>query len=250
MQIIGALWEAKGKDASLFGTAIHNALENKQQGLPVDYDIFKTAVNNARNTLVKFGEYGEQVTEYRYQKALEKEQQKKNPKEVVRDVNYAYPSHPELARLIKVQDEDLPSELDNILDSFITLSTSLGFGGDAEYEALVTYVKYRMGGFVDKLEIIDRDKKIARVQDYKVNVDSTKRDSGKNKFLNELSHLEPTKLSGYAVQTNFYRFCLEKAGWTIEGIDIFVYDKGWEHYELELYDMDEFEKLIKKYLIV
>lgn len=244
--VISEMWSEGGNVSSQFGTAIHDALENKQKGLPINYDLFTEAVNYARKVLVKYGTYGEKISEYRYQAALKKEAKKKKSGIVTKDINYAYPSHPLLIELIKINDSEHKAILDNILKGFDKLAKKKKLIGEVVCEPLVTYVPYHMGGFVDRLLIIDKDKKICRVGDYKVNIKADVKDK-KHKMSAEYEHLPSTKLSEFTLQTNYYAFCLWKAGWTIQGLDAFVFEGEWKHYELELFDMVEFEHIIKKY---
>jgi len=235
---IASIWDGKREASSLFGTAIHNALEKQQNGEEYDYQSFIDSVNIARNFLLKNGEIGKRISEIKYERALEKA---KDKDKVEMEQNYAYPSHPTLARLVK--EKDLEKELDIIVNKFLEFSNSLGLDGHLVNEPLVTYSPYKMGGFIDRLLVKDWDKKICRVGDYKVNVNS---ESKGDKFTGEMDFLAPNKLSEYTIQTNFYAFCLIKAGWTVEGIDAFVFDnEEWKHYELELFDMDWFEGILK-----
>lgn len=237
-KIISDIWTGKRESSARFGSAIHNALELIQQGKNYGYKDFIDSVNIARNFILRYGEKGKEITEIKYSRALDKAKDKSS---VVKEDNYAYPSHPTLARLIK--ENDLEKELDDIVNGFLELSKSLKFNNEVVTEALVTYSPFKMGGFVDRLLVVDKENKICRVQDYKININSEKRS---DKFLGEMEFLQPNKLSEYTIQTNFYAYCLYKAGWTIEGLDAFVYgEDGWKYYELELFDMDWFEKILK-----
>lgn len=245
-KVIADIWDGKREASALFGSAIHNALELRQNGKDYGYKDFIDSINVARNFLLKNGEVGKQISEIKYNREVEKALAKGKDKDTVEmEQNYAYPSHPTLARLVK--EKDLEKELDLIIGKFLVFSNSLGLDGDLVNEPLVTYSPYKMGGFVDRLLVKDWDKKICRVGDYKVNVGSEKRT---DKFTGEMDFLAPNKLSEYTIQTNFYAFCLIKAGWTVEGIDAFVFDnEEWKHYELQLFDMEWFEKVLKDKLI-
>jgi len=88
----------------------------------------------------------------------------------------------------------------------------------AMYEAFVSNKDEMLCGFIDRLKIIDLDKKIARIQDYKTNPDLNKKTGILDPF-KEL--IEPTTLGSYWLQLSFYAYLLFKEGWIIEGLDIF-----------------------------
>lgn len=98
-------------------------------------------------------------------------------------------------------------------------------------EILATDVKNGRCGQIDRLVVVDADKKICRVQDYKINV-SSEEVSSKNKLLKPYDTLPATKLSKYQLQLNFYAQMLEASGWTVQGIDVFVYEDEWKKFEL------------------
>lgn len=159
--------------------------------------------------------------------------------------NYARPSHPVLTDLMFTSKRhEQEGIIKQVFTEFDDLINRLGFGGESIQEPLVTYSPYLMGGFVDRL-LVTGDMK-CRVQDYKINVDIDVADS-KHKLTKEFKDSPKTKLAGHTIQLNYYAFCLIKAGWEVEGLDIFVLDQGWKHYELEMYPMDTFEETIKKY---
>ena len=108
-------------------------------------------------------------------------------------------------------------------------------------EALVTDSKTGWGGLIDRFAIIDSKKKIGRVQDYKVNIGAEDIDPN-SKPLEPFSHLPANKLTKYALQMSFYAAILEKHGWTIEGLDVFVYEEKWVHYELDMVDFSVLKK--------
>jgi hypothetical protein len=92
-------------------------------------------------------------------------------------------------------------------------------------------------GQVDRLLITDRQKKTCRVQDYKVNV-GAEVESNNLKLAKPYNDLPPTKLSKYQLQMSFYATILEKFGWTVQGLDAYVYEDEWKHYELDKIDID------------
>lgn len=104
-------------------------------------------------------------------------------------------------------------------------------------EAFVTNVERGLCGQIDRIKVIDMPKKICRVQDYKINIDSEKENS-RNKFLGQMADLPPNKLSKYQLQLSFYARLLELSGWAVEGLDVFVYEDEWKHYPMDVLKLD------------
>lgn len=147
--------------------------------------------------------------------------------------NYAMPKHPFLKQVI----ESL-GKLTEKLDKKHNVEQVVA-------EALITDSATGWGGLVDRLAIIDSKKKIARVQDYKVNINATK-EEGHSKPKPPFSHLPANKLTKYALQMSFYSALLMKHGWTIEGLDVFIYESRWVHYELDLINFPNFEEDLRQ----
>lgn len=102
--------------------------------------------------------------------------------------------------------------LRNIVIGFVDL-----FGADAEPEVYVTDVKNKMAGQIDRLQIVDIEKKVCRIGDYKTNFEMKK-----------------NKLVYYSHQLSFYAQALENKGWTVEGMDLYhLNGDKWDRYELE-----------------
>lgn len=147
--------------------------------------------------------------------------------------NYAMPKHPILKKIIKscnrlVHGLDKKFEVEEVVA-----------------EALITDSATGWGGLVDRLAIIDRRKKIARVQDYKVNINAEVIEPH-HKPLAPFDHLPANKLTKYALQMSFYAGLLKKHGWTIEGLDVFIYEDKWVHHQLPMIDFKEALKNHKK----
>ena len=87
---------------------------------------------------------------------------------------------------------------------------------DAECEALIVDHTNKRAGRIDRLLILDREKKIARIQDYKTNVE-----------------MPPAKLKVYYEQLGFYKGIMEADGWTINGLDIMHYNGKWTTHSKE-----------------
>lgn len=128
-------------------------------------------------------------------------------------VNPALPNHPFLQKLI-LELEQLDTEQ-----------------GTELQEVLVSNVEKGYCGLVDKLKILDVQKKLCRVQDYKITYDISKNGE---KLLAPFNELSPTKLSKYQLQLSFYANLLQMSGWEVEGLDIFNYDGSWSRHKLEI----------------
>lgn len=123
------------------------------------------------------------------------------------------------------------------------------FGGDYERlsEVFVWDEGLKLCGSIDRLQIVDRKKKIVRIQDFKTDGDIHEKkyqlttSPFKKKMGNELLDL-------HWLQLSFYAFILELKGWKVEGLDIFWLNpekivKGekepWEKFTSEVIDIRE-----------
>jgi len=122
------------------------------------------------------------------------------------------------------------------------------FGGDYERitETFVWLDAFKLCGSIDRIKVIDRKKKIVRIQDFKTDGDIHDKkyqlsDSPfKSKLGNELLDL-------HWLQLSFYAFILEQLGWKVEGLDIYWLNpnklvKGespWEEFSHEVIDISE-----------
>lgn len=132
--------------------------------------------------------------------------------------NPALPKHPLLKRIIQ--------EFEEINK----------FKGEVLQEVLVTDVKNGRCGQIDRLVILDKEKKVCCVQDYKVNVGAEEiTSSGKLKA--PYNELPANKLSKYQLQMSVYAKMLENSGWTVDGLSAYVLEEGWKHYELKKVDI-------------
>lgn len=129
------------------------------------------------------------------------------------DENYSLPKHPILK---------------NIIEGFTKIDTVLG---TVVPEALITNVELGLCGHADRILVIDNEKKICRVQDYKVNVGSEEV-SSKHKALAPFDKLPANKITKYQIQMSFYANLLELSGWTVEGLDVFVFEDEWRLFSL------------------
>jgi hypothetical protein len=76
-------------------------------------------------------------------------------------------------------------------------------------EVFVSSVKHRMVGQIDGLEIVDAEKKICNIIDFKSDADVKK------------------NLEKHSYQLSFYAMILEKHGWTVEHLYIDNYTTAW-----------------------
>lgn len=102
----------------------------------------------------------------------------------------------------------------------IVLDFDKQFGTDATVEVLVSDLKNKRAGQIDRLTILDEKKKVCRVGDYK--------------FVTEM---DKKKLLKYQHQLSFYAHILMSDGWSIEGIDIYHHNGEWEKIELDVLDL-------------
>lgn len=103
----------------------------------------------------------------------------------------------------------------------------------ALYEPMVADDKRMICGQIDRLLIVDQDKKICRIQDYKTNADVNKKGFNKT-LLKPFEDLKDIPLSGYWLQLSFYAEVLKPYGWTVEGLDVFHWNgEKWETYSRE-----------------
>jgi len=99
----------------------------------------------------------------------------------------------------------------------IVLSFVEQFGDEAESEVLISDVANKRAGRIDRLQILDIDKKVCRIGDYKTNFE-----------------LKKDSLTQYQHQLSFYADILKQKGWTVEGLDLYHYSDGWNKIELEV----------------
>lgn len=119
------------------------------------------------------------------------------------DENYAMHKQPFIRDVVK-----------NFIDTF---------GLDAEPEVLVSDVENGRAGTVDRLAILDEEKKVCRIGDYKTNADMDKK-----------------KLLKYQKQLSFYAHILQAHGWKVDGLDIFYFDDDgtWKVETFEVLDLE------------
>lgn len=105
----------------------------------------------------------------------------------------------------------------------------------ARYEVFVADANHLMCGLIDRLLFVDEKKKTVRVQDFKTNVDLTKRVAIKKPFSKAV---EKNKLGLYWLQLSFYACILQQKGYAVEGLDIFHWNGyAWNTYTHDVVDI-------------
>ena len=132
--------------------------------------------------------------------------------------NYALPKHPLLRKIVK---------------EFIEINT---IEGEVKSEVLLTDVKNGLAGRADRIVIQDLEKKICRIGDYKVNVDSDVKKSNLKPFP-PFDSLPNNKITKYQIQMSIYANMLQKCGWTVTGLDVYIYEDGWRYYNLPVLEV-------------
>jgi hypothetical protein len=178
---------------------------------------FGSILHEALEHYINYGDIGAKITKVRKSKGKPETE------------NYAMPKHPFLKKTIKSLNRMVKK-----LDKEYNVEEVVA-------EALVTDSKTGWGGLIDRLAIIDSKNKIARVQDYKVNI-GAEEITPNLKPLDPFSHLPANKLTKYALQMSFYAAILQKHGWIIEGLDVFVFESNWIHHELDMIDFSILKK--------
>lgn len=121
-----------------------------------------------------------------------------------------------------------------IVEEFFVMYNNIGFEGEVFPEALISSVRHDQCALADRILVIDRAEKICRIQDYKVNHSVEKKGSITLKNLPpNFKSLPTTKLTKMSLQLKVIEQMLSLSGWTVLGFDIFVYNEGWEYYEID-----------------
>lgn len=113
-------------------------------------------------------------------------------------------------------------------------------------EVFVSNDEFRVCGFVDRIKIVDREKKILRIQDYKTdgNIHQKEYQVKGSPFKGKIDN---TLLGKHWLQLSFYAWICQKAGWTVEGLDIFWLnpeklckaENPWETFSHDVIDVTE-----------
>lgn len=133
--------------------------------------------------------------------------------------------------------------LKHIVESF----TAFYEGDDVLPEAFVSNDEFKLCGRIDLVKIVDRKKKILRIQDYKTDGD-IKEKKYQIKDSPFKGKIDNTLLGQHWLQLSFYGFILQRAGWTVEGLDIFWLNPAklaagdkqpWETFSNDVVDISE-----------
>jgi len=158
---------------------------------------FGTAIHNALEHYERYKEMGAKIQKIRGT-----------------EENYALPKHPTLKKIVQ---------------EFVDINT---VQGQVLTEQLITDIKNLIAGRADRITIIDKNKKICRVGDYKINLDAEKKESKlKAKGFEDLP---ANKITKYQIQMSIYANMLQNTGWTVLGLDAYVYENGWKYFSLPI----------------
>lgn len=132
--------------------------------------------------------------------------------------NKAMPSHPALL---------------NIVLGFYLMDLKQG---EVLTQVLLTNVERGLCGNADRILVLDREKKIAIIGDYKCTI-NCEEETG-DKFLGQFATLPKNKLSKYQLQMSFYARLMELSGWNILHLEAYVYDGTWKTYKMKVLPLD------------
>ena len=189
---------------------------------------FGTAIHAALENYDKNHELGEKVRNYA------KKPTKKDP-EGVKSPNKALNRNPILKKIV----DDFQEK----------------FGGDyiRFNEEFIWDKGLKLCGSVDRIKVVDLKKRIIRIQDYKTDADihEKKYQLTDSLFYDLTQGKDATMgkelLDYHWLQLSFYAFILQRAGWTVEGLDIYwlngeKFAKGenaWEEYSHDVIDISK-----------
>ena len=187
---------------------------------------FGTAIHAALENYDKNHELGQKVRNYA------KKPTKKDP-EGVKSPNKAFNRNPILKKIV---------------DDF-----QKRFGGDyiRFNEEFIWDKGLKLCGSVDRIKVVDLKRRIIRIQDYKTDADiHEKKYQLTDSIFYDLTQgkdatMGKELLDYHWLQLSFYAFILQRAGWTVEGLDIYwlngeKFAKGenaWEEYSHDVIDI-------------
>ena len=189
---------------------------------------FGTAIHAALENYDKNHELGQKVRNYA------KKPTKKDP-EGVKSPNKAFNRNPILKKIV---------------DDF-----QKRFGGDyiRFNEEFIWDKGLKLCGSVDRIKVVDLKRRIIRIQDYKTDADiHEKKYQLTDSIFYDLTQgkdatMGKELLDYHWLQLSFYAFILQRAGWTVEGLDIYwlngeKFAKGenaWEEYSHDVIDISK-----------
>lgn len=104
-------------------------------------------------------------------------------------------------------------------------------GGETNSEVVLTDIKSGRCGTADQIVVLDREKKICSVRDFKVNID-VEAESKKSKPIGRFKGLPANKLTKYQLQMSYYADLLKEHGWTVNDLVAYVYEDEWKAYTM------------------
>lgn len=129
------------------------------------------------------------------------------------------------------------------------------FGGDYVRfnEEFIWDKGLKLCGSVDRIKVVDLKKRIIRIQDFKTDADihETKYQLTTSPFYALTQGDNPTMgkelLDYHWLQLSFYAFILQRAGWTVEGLDVYWLngeklvsgENPWEEFSHDVIDISE-----------
>lgn len=187
---------------------------------------FGTAIHAALENYDKNFELGEKVRNY------VKKPTKKDPEGVLSD-NKALNRNPVLKKVVQYFHES--------------------FGGDyiRFNEEFVWDKGLKLCGSIDRIKVVDLKKRIIRIQDFKTDADihETKYQLTDSPFYDLTQGENPTMgkelLDYHWLQLSFYAFILQRAGWKVEGLDVYWLngeklvsgENPWEEFSHDVIDI-------------
>lgn len=122
------------------------------------------------------------------------------------------------------------------------------FGGDyiRFNEEFVWDREFKLCGSIDRIKVVDLKKRIIRIQDFKTDADIHEK-----KYQLSTSPFKATMgnelLDYHWLQLSFYAFILQRAGWTVEGLDVYWMngeklvsgENPWEEFSHDVIDISE-----------
>lgn len=97
-------------------------------------------------------------------------------------------------------------------------------------------------GRVDAIRIIDKDKKIIRIVDFKTDADLLEKKYQKKDSPLKKTHTDNTMRGYHFLQLSYYAYILEQYGYTVEGLDLYWLNPEkmeWEVHSSEVVDIKE-----------
>lgn len=122
------------------------------------------------------------------------------------------------------------------------------FGGDYVRfnEEFVWDREFKLCGSIDRIKVIDLKKRIVRIQDFKTDADihEKKYQLATSPFKEQMGN---ELLDYHWLQLSFYAFILNRAGWKVEGLDVYWLngkklvsgENPWEEFSHDVIDISE-----------